>query len=253
MRIYKVGKKNYPSVTSLLPSFKDEFVFKHYLKTTLNELDLTKDYTVKTLQDVIYSQVCNKFLLPLEIGNSVHKYIESYTNGCMDLDMLEKECEEVRIAVYNFMSFTNDIKSYKGLYAEKLIHHKELGYAGKVDLVARCGDSIVLIDVKTVNIDRYFKSSFNYNLQVAAYFYAWNSYMGQDSVDNAECLQITGRQKILTNLSELGLEKADKAAILYLAKNALEYKLQLVDCSLYFPIFEKYLEIYYLKNNIKRS
>lgn len=157
-RVYQVGKKYYPSVTTILQYMPKGKFFEQWLKET------------GVVADVILRKAG-------EEGSQVHEAAEELIQGREVTWLNEygnaKYSEKVWGMVCRFAECWKALDAEAIAIEEFLVSHK-YEYAGTADLVVRIKDEIWLLDIKTSN---YLHRS--YSLQLSAYAKAWEEQFGQ--------------------------------------------------------------------------
>ena len=102
----------------------------------------------------------------LEKGQNVHKTIELYANGNLDTENL---CPVLQNYLNQFIAF-QQATGLKIEETEKIIYHKRLLYAGRLDMIGKIKKRKVLIEIKTGDWHR------TYDLQIAGYELAERSH-----------------------------------------------------------------------------
>lgn len=109
-----------------------------------------------------------------ERGNNVHKAVELYLWDMLDEDSL---AEEYRPYLEAFKKFQQET-GFEAAFIEERVYHRDLMYAGTIDLGGTLPprgrmkkSKFALIDIKTT-----FRLMQSVGPQIAAYFEAWNSH-----------------------------------------------------------------------------
>lgn len=153
-RYYKTPDGNFPSVTTILSNTS----YKPWLiawKNRVGEIEAARISKIAT-----------------DRGEAVHSFAERYFNGEKNIWDEVKQAQKQHYDIYN-MTYNliqcvrkNVTEVYK---QEMAVWHKNLLYAGRLDMVGLWKNEITIIDFKT---SKHFKSSIDRDYYIQASFYA---------------------------------------------------------------------------------
>lgn len=127
-----------------------DFLLEKFAMSTLTEEDI---YRASTLHEEKKAEAG-------AVGDEAHNWVEKYIQG-ESVEMPERK--EVQLAINAFLDWEAANK-VKFLSSERVVYSKKHGYVGKMDIEAKVGGKLCLIDIKTSN------GLYNsYLLQTAAY------------------------------------------------------------------------------------
>lgn len=84
-----------------------------------------------------------------DIGTQIHKWVEDYITSGHAPEMPHDE--RVIRGVMNFMEWVEHAKVQEWVASEKVVYSKKHNYVGTVDIIAKIGGKLYLIDLKTSN------------------------------------------------------------------------------------------------------
>jgi len=115
--------------------------------------------------------------LATDRGELVHEYLERYWNGDDVFPTLSKETSDVVKMTTNLINAT--VKNVTDVRAQEIaLWNSQLGYAGRVDMVAEWRGVLSVIDFKTSKKKKYKRDVTDYYIQCAAYAEAHNLMFG---------------------------------------------------------------------------
>jgi hypothetical protein len=195
-RWYEWEGRHFPSVTSILEAYPKGSAFYNWLKKHGDESDKYRDFTAAAGSRI--HDACHR----LAMGDTVSYYDVVEGSGTVEnfsFEEWEKVCA--------FANFWNE-SEFECLLAEQIIVNPSLEVAGTMDLAAKKGDDVWIIDIKTGN------EYDHHSLQIAAYANAYN-----DMIRLEKWLDPEGKK--------IKLPMATKGAVLYLgAKYKRDWKLK---------------------------
>lgn len=139
-----------------------------------------------------------------ELGSEVHNLIEVYLKGQKVEGLIEAN-PKLLSPFTAFKAWQNSIGFEKVIQSEHVVYSNNYGFAGTLDLIAKCKGRMYLIDLKSSN-----HVYEEYLLQISAYLVAYEEMIGFNAINNLGVLRLD-KESGLPEFVEYNLGEASEA------------------------------------------
>ncbi len=161
---YYLGDKKYPRVSTILQNIDKRPLIKWAVRLACEKVDtMLCDSSDIVNENYIFNAELKNYMLAQGKNEHIRQFEEAQEYGSLVHDKIEcwlKKCPEPKKSypadwlepanksLQSFIDFWQKGK-YELIKSEMAVIHKKLGYGGRIDILAKQGDEIIILDIKT--------------------------------------------------------------------------------------------------------